>query len=54
MVVAVGNWCASERNEMGFLFAGQRMAMALLPFVGQHRLQSARKVSLAHLDGGIA
>lgn len=54
MVVSIGNRRAGDRDEMGFLLARQRVAVALLLFVEENRLQSSREVPLSHPNGGIA
>lgn len=54
MVVALGGRSTSDRHQMGGLPTGQCLAMALLPLVVQHSLQSAFQVQLSDTDRRIA
>ena len=54
MVVSIGGRGASDRDEMGRLPTRQCLALALLFFIVQDRLQSSREIRLSHPNGGVA
>ena len=54
MAVSIGGRGASDRDEMGRLPTRQCLALALLRFSVQDRLQSSREIRWSHPNGGVA
>jgi hypothetical protein len=54
VVVAVGDRAAGDGDEVGLLRAGERLAVAGLPLLAEHRVHPALGEAGAHAHGGVA
>jgi len=52
--MAVGDRAAGDGDEVGLLRAGERLAIARLPLVAEHRLHPAFRKASADVEDGVA